>query len=108
MKQFMTEFVPVAYTYDLPDPGKLRLEIDDRFVVLVRIDDEFYCIDDICTHDGGTLGDGQLSDHCLVCPRHGAMFDVRSGNAVSMPATEPTGSHEVRVEGTQVYVRLAN
>lgn len=53
-----------------------------------------------------TLGDGELIDHCLVCPRHGAHFDVRTGDAVTMPATEPTVAHEVRVTGDEVFVRL--
>jgi 3-phenylpropionate/trans-cinnamate dioxygenase ferredoxin component len=102
----MSDFLPACKTTDLSTEGKLSVELGDRFVVIVRIDDEYYCLDDICTHDGGTLGDGHLEDHCLVCPRHGAKFDVRNGDAVEMPATEATGSYEVRVEGDQIFVRL--
>jgi 3-phenylpropionate/trans-cinnamate dioxygenase ferredoxin subunit len=75
-------------------------------VVLVRYDQQIYCIEDLCTHDGGTLGDGELEGFCLVCPRHGAKFDVRDGHVVCMPATEDTPSHEVRIDGDQVLVRL--
>ncbi|MFN9602359.1 MAG: Rieske 2Fe-2S domain-containing protein [Planctomycetota bacterium] len=84
------------------------VEVLDRFVVLVRYDSQVYCIEDLCTHDGGTLGDGELDGFCLVCPRHGAKFDVRNGHVVCMPATEDTPSHEVRIDGDRVLVRLRN
>ncbi len=90
-------------------PGQPRtIELEDRFVVLVLLDDDVYCIDDICTHDGGTLGDGTVDDHCLICPRHGAKFDVRTGEAVTMPATEATASHEVKIVDSMVYVKINN
>jgi 3-phenylpropionate/trans-cinnamate dioxygenase ferredoxin subunit len=81
-------------------------EIGDRFVVIVAVDGQVYCVEDLCTHDGGTLGDGELDGLCLVCPRHGAKFDVRNGNAICMPATEATLSHEVQIKNDEVYVRL--
>jgi len=102
----MSDFIAACKTTDIPPSDKLSLELGDRFVVVARIDGEYYCIDDICTHDGGTLGDGELDGYCLVCPRHGAKFDVRNGDAVTMPATEATGSYEVRIEGDQILVRL--
>ena len=103
----MSEFVKVAQVDDLPDPGKVILPVDDRLVVLLRQGQEFYCIDDVCTHAGGTLGDGELVDCQLSCPRHGAKFDIRTGEALTMPATENTLAHEVKVDGTDVLVRLS-
>lgn len=102
----MSEFVKVASLSDVPIGGRLSLELADRYIVLVHLDDTIYCLDDVCTHDGGPLGDGELEDHCLVCPRHGAKFDVRTGQAMAMPATEPTATHEVRIEGDGIYVKL--
>lgn len=104
----MSEFLEAASIDDIPASGKLCLELDDRFIVIIRIEDQYFCIDDLCTHDGGPLGEGELKGYCIVCPRHGAQFDVRSGAAVVMPATEPTASHEVRVEGSKIFVRLAD
>jgi 3-phenylpropionate/trans-cinnamate dioxygenase ferredoxin component len=100
------DFVPAVACVDLANAGKLCLEIDGHFVVLVQLGDDVYCLDDVCTHDGGPLGEGALEDHCLVCPRHGAKFDVRTGEAVAMPATEPTAIHDVKIEAGQVWVRL--
>ncbi len=101
------DFMPACALSELK-PGQPRtVEIEDRFVVLVLVDGEVFCIDDVCTHDGGTLGDGTLDDHCLACPRHGAKFDVRTGQAVTMPATEATGSHEVKIIESTVYIKLS-
>jgi 3-phenylpropionate/trans-cinnamate dioxygenase ferredoxin subunit len=102
----MSDFIKVANIADIPDPGKQTLEVDDNLVVLFHIDGQFYCIDDVCTHDGGPLGEGQLCDHAIACPRHGAKFDVRTGKALTMPATEATLAHEVKIEGDAVYVRI--
>jgi 3-phenylpropionate/trans-cinnamate dioxygenase ferredoxin subunit len=102
----MSDFVPVAKLSELTGTRKLSLEVEDHFVVLVELEGAVYCLDDVCTHDGGPLGEGEIEGNCLVCPRHGAKFDIRTGAAVCMPATEPTGVHEVRVEGDQIYVRL--
>ena len=103
----MSEFVAVAKTSDVPDPGKLLVEVDERLVVLFHVGGTFYCLDDVCTHDGGPLGEGTLEGCEIACPRHGAKFDIRTGQPLSMPATRPTASHEVKVEGDRVFVRLA-
>jgi 3-phenylpropionate/trans-cinnamate dioxygenase ferredoxin subunit len=94
----------------VPDPGKLLVEVGERLVVLIHAAGHFYALDDICTHDGGPLSEGPLDPQqkTITCPRHGAKFDIRSGAALTMPATKPTASHEVKVEGNQIYVRLSN
>jgi metal-sulfur cluster biosynthetic enzyme/nitrite reductase/ring-hydroxylating ferredoxin subunit len=102
----MTSFVRVAKTSDLSDPGRTLLEVDDRIVALFKVGGEYFCIDDVCTHDGGPLSDGKLDDHTIACPRHGAKFDIRTGKALTMPATVDTAAHEVKVEGDNILIRL--
>ncbi len=102
----MGDFVKVATVSSIPDPGRLIVELDDRSVVLFHVDGQFYCIDDMCTHDGGPLGEGTLSGFQIACPRHGARFDIRTGQALTMPATRATGSHEVKLDGEDVLVRI--
>jgi 3-phenylpropionate/trans-cinnamate dioxygenase ferredoxin subunit len=102
----MPEFFKAAKVADIPDPGKLTLEVEERLVVIIHVDGEFHCIDDVCTHDGGPLGDGILCGFELACPRHGAKFDVRTGAPLTMPATEPTVSHQVKIEGDDILVSL--
>lgn len=99
-------FQAVAKVSDVPDPGKMLVEIDDQLVVLVHCGGAFYAIDDVCTHDGGPLGEGELVDCTLACPRHGAKFDVKTGAALTMPATRPTGTHEVKIEGDTILIKL--
>ena len=91
---------------DVP-PGKMHLvEVDDRLVILFNIEGSYYCIDDVCTHDGGPLSDGELEGCQIACPRHGAKFDVTSGKALTMPATQDTGSHEVKLDDGNLFVKI--
>ena len=104
----MSDFVPVAKVSEIPDPGKMLVEVGERLVVLIHAAGRFYALDDVCTHDGGPLSEGPLDPDSgtIACPRHGARFDIRSGAALTMPATKPTKAHEVKVEGNDVFVRL--
>lgn len=102
----MSDFVKIAALESLAGDGKWMFEIADRLVVLFRVEGQFFCLDDVCTHDGGPLGEGRLEGHLIACPRHGAKFDVRNGQACTMPATEATISHDVKVDGAFVWVRL--
>jgi 3-phenylpropionate/trans-cinnamate dioxygenase ferredoxin subunit len=102
----MSNFIPVAKIDELEDPGKMLVEVEDRLIVLYHVEGEFFATDDVCTHDGGPLSDGELEDHTIACPRHGAKFDIRTGAALTMPARVPTVAHEVKVEGEDVLVRL--
>lgn len=102
----MPDFIPVAAVADVPDPGKMLVEVDGRMVALFHVGGKFYALDDVCTHDGGPLAEGELADHEIACPRHGARFDIRTGAALCMPATKATVAHDVKVEGGQVFVRL--
>jgi 3-phenylpropionate/trans-cinnamate dioxygenase ferredoxin component len=104
----MADFVAVAKTSEVPDPGKLLVEVDERLVVLIHAAGHWYALDDVCTHDGGPLSEGPLdaAEGTLACPRHGAKFDIKSGAALTMPATKPTVAHGVKIEGDRVLVRL--
>jgi 3-phenylpropionate/trans-cinnamate dioxygenase ferredoxin subunit len=102
----MGEFIKVATVSSVPDPGRVIVELADRVVVLFHVGGAFYCIDDVCTHDGGPLGEGRLDDHAIACPRHGAKFDIRTGRPLTMPATVPTLVHEVKVVGEDIFVRI--
>ncbi|HMO15973.1 MAG TPA: non-heme iron oxygenase ferredoxin subunit [Pirellulaceae bacterium] len=103
----MHDFVK-AFTRQELKPGEMvSLAIDDRMVILFRsLNDEFYCIDDVCTHDGGTLSDGEIVGNEVVCPRHGARFALDSGRAMCMPATQDTLAHEVKLDGDDILVRI--
>ncbi|MBI3840148.1 MAG: non-heme iron oxygenase ferredoxin subunit [Planctomycetia bacterium] len=102
----MPDFIRVANISEIPDPGRKLVEVDDRLVVVIHTAGHFYAVDDVCTHDGGPLGEGQLQGFTIACPRHGAKFDVRDGRALTMPATKATVTHDVKVVGDDVLLRL--
>lgn len=102
----MLTYTRVADVSEVPDPGTLLVEVDGEVVALFHVEGRFYAIDDVCTHDGGPLVDGELVDYKIACPRHGAKFDIRTGAALSMPAVRPTRSHAVKVEEGGVWVAL--
>jgi 3-phenylpropionate/trans-cinnamate dioxygenase ferredoxin subunit len=102
----MPEPVKVATRGDIPPGGKLLVEIDGRPIAVFRVGDAFHAIDDVCTHDGGPLAEGELHGCEIRCPRHGARFDVRDGRALCMPAIEPVPAHRVELRGDDVLVHV--
>ena len=104
----MSDFTTVAKVSEIPDPGRKIVELDDQLVVVIHTAGHFYAIDDVCTHDGGPLGEGTLDGYSIACPRHGAKFDIRTGAALTMPATKPTVTHQVKIEGDNILVKLSD
>lgn len=101
----MAEFEKVAGTNEL-NPGQRKSVIADEVpILLIRIGDVYYAIEDLCTHDGQPLTDGPLTDGKITCPRHGAQFDLETGKALCMPATEPVETLEVQERDDGIYVK---
>jgi 3-phenylpropionate/trans-cinnamate dioxygenase ferredoxin subunit len=104
----MPDFVKVASRAELPPGGKKLTEVDGRAIAVFNVAGSFYAIDDVCTHDGGPLAEGELDGFEVQCPRHGARFDVRTGKALCMPAFEPVATHAVEVRDDDVYIALSD
>lgn len=102
----MPEFVKVGSQGSLPPGAKLLIEVGERSIAVFNVEGSFFAIDDICTHDGGPLADGDFEGAEVQCPRHGARFDVRTGQALCLPAFEPVTTHRVEVRGDDVFVAL--
>ena len=100
----MSKFMKVARADDIRPGERLQVEMDGVEVVVVNLDGTFYAIGDVCTHDGGPLGEGALQGCALICPRHGARFDVRTGEALTRPAFEAVPTYEVKVLDGDVLV----
>ncbi len=103
----MANFVRAASVDDIPEGRAIVVDIDGDSLALARVEGGIYCIDNICTHDGGPLGEGELDGTALECPRHGARFDVCTGRALSFPAVVPVNTYDVRIEGQDVLVDLS-
>ena len=101
------EFIPVAQVAELPNGGRLFLEIDGARLVLFQIAGGYFAIADRCSHDNGPLGEGELEPpHTIICPRHGARFDLRDGRVLTLPAVEDIASYPVRVRDGQIEIGL--
>ena len=100
----MDDYIKVASVDEIPLNGSLLVEVDDVRIALFNLDGEIYAIEDTCTHDGGPLGDGELNGYQIICPRHGARFDVRTGDALKLPAFEPVATYQVKVENGDLLV----
>ncbi len=96
----------VARKSEIAAGTTMRVKVGRTEVLLCNVDGEIFAIEDVCTHDGGELDQGQLDGCTIMCPRHGAMFDVKTGTALTLPAIVPVPTYEVRVEGDDIFVRL--
>ncbi len=104
----MAEFERVASIGELADGGRLSVVVDDTPVLLVRVGSNVYAIEDACSHDGQPLTDGAVAAGQIACPRHGARFDLASGKAMCMPATEGIRVFEVELRDGGIYSRPAS
>ena len=103
----VTEFTRVCAENDIPAEGTRLFEINDKPVVLIRQNGQVYALEGVCSHDGGIFDEGcSLADGQIECPRHGAKFDVKTGEATMMPAVVGIETYEVKVENGDVFVAL--
>lgn len=101
----MSDWTDVARADELA-PGDYRVvDIDDALIAVFNIDGEYYAIEDVCTHDYETLTGGCIEGEEIVCPRHGARFNIKTGEALTPPAYEPVATLPVRIEAGVVQVR---
>ena len=86
-------------------PGQARsFEVEDLQVLICNVDGELYAIEDVCTHDEASFVQGELDGCEIECPRHGARFDVRTGEVLEPPAYEPIQTFKVRIENGMIQV----
>jgi len=100
------EFVAIGADSDLNNGERLYVEIDGLPIVVFNIGGKIFAIGDVCSHDDGPLGDGNLDDFEVTCPRHGASFDVRTGKVISLPAIVDIPAYPVRIVGGQIEIGL--
>lgn len=94
----MSEWIDVGPVDEIP-PGTHKVtEADGVMIAVFNVDGTFYAIEDVCTHDGGILTGGPIAGCIITCPRHGATFDIRSGEALTAPAYEPTATFPIRIQ----------
>ena len=102
------EYVPVASVEELPEGGRLFIEIDDLPIVILKINGQYYAIADVCSHDDGPVGEGNIEGLEIICPRHGAHFDIRTGKVLALPAFVDIPAYPVRINDDQIEIGIPN
>jgi 3-phenylpropionate/trans-cinnamate dioxygenase ferredoxin subunit len=91
----------------LPGAG-LRVELADTDVAVVRVGDEVFALEDVCSHAEFPLTDGDVDGFTIECALHGSRFDLRSGKPLGPPATQPVQTYPVTVTDGDVYIDMEN
>lgn len=99
------DFVKVADTKDIQPSHMKEVQVDGENICVVNVEGKYYAIGNICTHEGGPLADGTLKGYEVECPWHGSKFDVRTGEVMSPPASEPEPAYQVKVDGNNVLIK---
>ncbi len=95
-----------AFSVEEIDCGSWKqIDLDGTIVVIYNVDGEFFAIEDICTHDGAVLSGCPLEGDEVICPRHGARFSVKTGEALSAPAWEATATFPLKIENGDLFLR---
>jgi nitrite reductase/ring-hydroxylating ferredoxin subunit len=100
----LTKFVKVANVTDLA-PNEMRtVKIDQEYVFIARLGDEYFALDGFCSHADGFLADGYLHETLceIECPIHEGAFDLRTGEVTNPPAEDAVVSYIVRIEGEDI------
>ncbi len=100
------EYIEIAPVSELAMGERLFVEIGGKPIVIFQIGGQYYSIGDVCSHDEGPVGEGQLTDHTITCPRHGAQFDVRNGGVVAMPAVVDIPAYPVQIRDGMIYLGI--
>jgi 3-phenylpropionate/trans-cinnamate dioxygenase ferredoxin subunit len=100
------EYIPVGSVEELKAGGRLFIEIDEKSIVILNVAGQYYAIADVCSHDDGPVGEGDLEGYEIICPRHGARFDIRTGNVLALPAFVDIPAYPVRLAGDQIEIGI--
>ncbi|MDJ0925461.1 MAG: non-heme iron oxygenase ferredoxin subunit [Acidimicrobiia bacterium] len=97
------EIAPLA---DFPSETGLRVEVGDHRVALFKVGETVHALGDLCSHAEASLAEGEVFDTEVECPRHGAAFDLVTGEALTLPATQAVATYEVDIEDGTVYLNI--
>lgn len=97
-------YTKVAAAEEIAPNGMLRVYAHGAWILVVKLDDEYFAIADTCTHEEASLYKGVFKDGCVRCPLHGSRFDIKTGIPLDEPAYEPVAVYPVKVMGGSILV----
>ena len=102
----MSGWTKVTELDKLPAGRGVLVEWNESRVALFRVEDSVYALGDRCSHAEASLAEGDVFDTEVECPRHGAAFDMKTGDALTLPASKPVPTIETKIEDGTVFVRM--
>ena len=101
----MANFVKVAQTSEIPAGQGKCIEVEGKRIAVFNVDGTYYAIDDVCPHQGGPLGEGELAGTVVTCPWHGWEYDITTG--VNQDDSDVVQEKfAVRVDGSDILVAV--
>lgn len=104
----MAEFIQAASVQSIPEGGGVCVDINGKKIALFHVGENFYAVDDTCTHEEASLSEGTLyldeDEPQVECPKHGAIFEISTGQVLSLPAVKSVRGYDTKVEGDTVLV----
>lgn len=100
--------VKVAKKSDIPPSHMKEYQVDGQSVCVANIDGKYFAINNVCSHEGGPLADGELQGYEVECPWHQSKFDMRTGEVKAPPAVEPQATYEVRIFGEDIMLKAGS
>lgn len=98
--------VEIAPLADFPEGAGLRVDVGEHRVAMFRIGDAIYALADRCSHAEASLAEGEVFDTEVECPRHGAAFDLATGEALTLPATQAAVTYATEIADGTVYLKI--
>ena len=102
----MATFVKVAKIDELPHREGKLVEVSQKRIALFNVGGRYYAIDDVCPHRGAPLSEGEVEGEAVVCPWHGAIFELATGEVRRFPAVAGVCTYEVRLEGGEIAIAV--
>lgn len=99
-------YVKVADLAELEPDTPKRVSANGTAAVLVKIADEVFAVSNLCTHEDEQLEGGFVEECSIECPRHGAQFDLKTGEALTLPAVKPLQTFPVQIDGSAVLISV--
>ena len=107
------KYVSVAKTDEIAEGGKKKISLNGETILLVKIQNSYYAVDNKCPHMGGSLYDGNLEGSQIICPKHGSIFDVTTGEVVKSGKlffinvkVHNIKQYEVKIENTDIMIGI--
>lgn len=102
----MGDLKTVAKKNDIAQGTGMLVQVEGKEIALFNLNGSYYAVDNACTHVGGSLSEGPLEGNAVVCPWHGAMFDLTNGQVLNGPAMEPVNCYKVQLEGEDIKIEV--